>query len=99
MKPNKDILLIMAVSVLILAVAYIAWCWAAKIIWNVEPPEGTTLTAVAAVGGQLMAGAGIQIVKRYVKTDKVLRGENKELRRQLTLAHRTLERVRIVAGE
>lgn len=82
------------------AVVYIAFCWAAKIMWGIEPPEGTSLTAIAAIGGQLLVGGGIQIFKKAGKSDKVkeLETENKKLTRQLSEAQKSLEKVQKAVG-
>ena len=98
MKKQKDILLIMAISVLSVAVLYVAWCWAAKIIWGVEPPEGTSLAVIAGVGCQLMGGAGIQIFKKIAKTDSLLREENKDLKKQLAEKNKLLSSIRRKVG-
>jgi len=100
-KKSPDTLLLMAVGVIAIAVIYIAWCWAAKIAWGVEPPEGTSLTAVAIVVGQLLAGGGIQICKKAGKSAKVkeVEAENKELRRQLAAANKQMDKVRAIAGQ
>lgn len=97
---SPDTLLRMAVLVISFAVFYIAWCWMAKIVWSIEPPEGTSLTAVAMVCGQLFAGAGIQIFKKLgTAKQKELAAENKELKRQLTAASKQLDKIRMAVGD
>jgi len=51
------------------------------------------------VGGQLFAGAGIQIFKKLGKSNqKELMMENKELKRLLTAANKQLDQVRAATG-
>ena len=101
MKKQKDILLILAISVIAFMVIYGAFCWYAKITWGIEPPEGTSLAVMGTAAMQLLVGGGIQVVKKLVQPGqaRVLAAENKALKRQLATASRQLDKIRGAAQQ
>jgi len=51
-------------------VVYMAWCWAAKIIWQLDPPEGISLGAIATSVTELLGCSMIQVSKQLKKPAK-----------------------------
>jgi hypothetical protein len=77
-------------AVLIGMAVYVCWCWAAKLLWQVEPPEGLSVTAFVTASSELLGCSLMTAVKKFTagKRDngselRQLRAENKALRKQL----------------
>jgi len=83
-------------AVLIFFACYVAWCWAAKLIWNTDPPEGLSLAALVTTSAELLGCSLLQAVKKVstaksagedtAKELKALRAENAKLKRAVDKA-------------
>jgi hypothetical protein len=76
-------------AVLIGMALYVCWCWFAKILWGLEPPEGLSVTAFVTASSELLGCSLMTAVKKFTagKHDndselRQLRAENKALRKQ-----------------
>jgi len=89
-KTGDDFLKKMVIVTFALLFGYLAWCWAAKIIWGLDPPEGGTVAALATASTELLGCSVIQAAKTLTKKTnaeaelKAAQKENSTLRKQLT---------------
>jgi hypothetical protein len=98
-KKKPDILLSSVIVTAILLSLYVIWCWIAKIHWQIEPPEGTSVAALAASVSEFLGCALIQAVKKFASAKPDGAAEIKKLAVENRALKKQLEKVSQAAGQ
>jgi len=81
-KSGDDFMKKMVIVTFALLFGYLAWCWIAKIIWGLDPPEGCTIAALTTAASELLGCSVMQAVKTWSKR-RDMEDENEALRAEL----------------
>lgn len=95
---SDDFLRRMVIVTFALLFGYLAWCWFAKIVWQLDPPEGGTVAALATASSELLGCSVIQAAKTLAKKSNA-EAESKNLAKENAALKKQLAKIQAAFGE